>query len=236
VALCVCLSSAMQPIEENKEEEVETGGPYLCHSLSTGATPVPLKNGKRAVQNFDFHYQGWNNDGPIFRDGATRDNMFPQQGSGFLDGDMLHKLGLHAGRMREADGTPDALFFQQLILPIHHIDNDKVLTVPDNPRKGFYSNVSHWTNLYTVGDLGTFGGGYGQDFESTSPSELLKWDGTVVMDGVLGGSNGSFLSHFQTREGNESYHAGISKTFAKSRWLELKRSECTSPDSARPRS
>jgi len=113
---------------------------------------------------------------------------------------VLHKLGLHAGCMREADGTPDALFFQQLILPIHHIDNDKVLPALDNPRKGFYSNVSRWTNLHAAGELGTLGGGYGHDFESTSPSELLKWDDIVVLDGVLGGSNGSFLSRFQSEK------------------------------------
>jgi len=205
------------------EEEADKSGPCLHHSLPTGATPVPLKDGKRVVENFEFHHKGWKNDGPLFRDGATRDNLFPQQRAGALDLDALKHLGLTLDRMREADGAPDALFFHQLLLPMHNIDDEKVLTVPRDPRKGFYSNMLRWTNLHVAGELGILCGGHGHEFCSTSPAELLKWDGTVVMDGVLGGTHGSFLSRFQKREGNELHHEAISKTFTKELWLEIKR-------------
>jgi len=203
--------------------EEDPVGKYLYHSLPTGATPLPFKNGERSIADYRFHYAGWYNEGTQFRDGATTDNLFPVERAGSLDGDVLEQLGLNAGRMLEEDGAPDALFFHQLILPIHHIDNDKVMTVPNDPRKGFYSNVARWTNLYAAGELGILGGGYGHEFQSVSPQEVMQWDGTVVMDGVLGGSHGSFLSRFDNRVGNEAFHKGIASTFTKSRWLEIKR-------------
>lgn len=140
-----------------------------------------------------------------------------------MDGDILHHLGLSPTRMQETDKTPDALFFYQLILPIHAIDNERVLTVTNDPRKAFYSNVSSWSNLYADSELGILGGGYGHEYQPTNPAEMLQQDGSVVMDGVLDGSRGSFLSRFNKREGNESYHEGISKAFTKTRWLEIKR-------------
>jgi len=195
----------------------------LHRSLPTGAAPVPLKDDKRVVENFEFHCKGWKNDGPLFRDGSTRDNFFPQQRAEALDSDALKHLGLTPDRTREADGAPEALFFHQLLLPMHNVDNENVSNVPKDPRKGFCSCVSRWTNLCAAGELGILGGGCGHEFCSTSPAELLKWDGAVVVDGALGGTHGSFLSHFQKREGNELHHEGISMTFTKERWLEIKR-------------
>lgn len=53
----------------------------LCHALPTGATPVPLENGKREVAGWEFHHQGWENrDGqcPIFRSGrSNKGESFP---------------------------------------------------------------------------------------------------------------------------------------------------------------
>lgn len=204
---------------------------YSHHSLPTGATPVPLdENGKRCVAGWDFHYQGWSRESdstaspiPSFRSGATRDNMFPECRKGSLDGELLSRLGLTADRMIEKDGAPDALFFYQLLLPIHHIGDKKVTTVENDPRKPFYTKAAIWSNMYAAGELKILGSGYGHQFQSVEPPELLQWDGSVVMDGVLGGSQGAILRRFDTRPGNSQYHELMAKTFTKSRWLELKR-------------
>jgi len=196
--------------------EEEPVGQYMYHSLPTGATPLPFKNGARKVVEYQFHYAGWWNDDTQYRDGATTDNLFPDERSGSLDGDVLERLGMTLERMCEHDGAPDALFFYQLLLPILHIDNNKGLTAPHDPWKGFYSDVARWANLCAAGDLGILGGGYGHEFQSVLSQEVMQWDGSVVMDGILGGLHGSFLSRFDNRDGNQSFHKGIASTFTKS--------------------
>ena len=201
-------------------------GVFARFSLPTGAEPVPMGNdGKRTAAGFEFHYEGWDrtDDIPMHRSGATRDNPFPEIRKGSLHGDVLHRLGLNSSRMKEGDGAPDSLFFYQLILPIHEINKKKVLTVPMDPRKSFYPKVASWSNMYATGELGILGSGYGHKFTQVDPTEMLQWDGSVVMDGVLGGSNGAFLRRFDSREGNTGYCEPIAKTFTKSRWLAIKR-------------
>lgn len=94
---------------------------HMCHSLPTGATPVPLQDGKCKAGGWEFRHQGWENtqgDYPIFRSGATKDDPFPDSRKGSLDREPLEKLGLDEQRMNEDDGSPDALFFHQLSLPV----------------------------------------------------------------------------------------------------------------------
>ena len=198
-------------------------GDYVEHQLPTGATPVPLTNGKRIAGGFEFFYQGWQKEVPSLRSGATRDNMWPSNRKGSLDCHLLQRLGMSADRILEDDGMPDSLFFHQLILPIHNIDNTKILTIPGDPRKPFYSNVARWSNLYACEELGSLGGGYGHEFKATTPIECMQWDGSVVMDGVLGGSRGGFLRRFDTRKGNCMFNVNIASAFTRTRWLEMKR-------------
>jgi len=199
-------------------------GDYAHHSLPTGVTPVPEVDGHRLSGGFEFFYQGWQKQVPNLRSGATHDNMWPNSRKGSLDANMLNRLGMSKKRMSEdVDGQPDALFFHQWILPIHNIDNSKVLSVANDPRKPFYANVARWSNLYACDELGILGGGYGHKFKATTPMECLQWDGSVVMDGVLGGSKGAFLRRFDTRKGNQMFSNDIAKTFTKSCWLEMKR-------------
>jgi len=175
-------------------------GDYVGHELPTGAAPIPmLANGKRNSGGYDFSYTGWQKEVPDMRSGATRDNMWPHSRKGCLDKNALSRLGLIPKRMQELDRQPDASFFHQLTLPIHNIDNRKVLTTPNDPRKSHCSNVARWTNSHACEELGILGGGYGHDFKPTSPAECLQWDGLVTMDGVLGGSKGAFLRRFDTR-------------------------------------
>jgi hypothetical protein len=202
---------------------------YVQHVLPTGAMPVPKDDeGDRKVKDWHFHYKGWTGDAtvPIFRSGATRDNMFPECRKGSLDEGVLHRLGLTVERMQEKDGAPDALFFYQLLLPMHNINNKvmKSTTVRNDPRKPFYVPVSVWSNMYAAaGELHILGSGYGHRFEQVEPPELIKWDGSIVMDGVLGSSHGGMLRRFDTREDNTSFNKTIADAFTKSRWLEIKR-------------
>jgi hypothetical protein len=138
-------------------------GKYVHHALPTGATPVPPNgdSGSRHCEGWEFHYNGWKSNNNNIPNGADRDNLFPADRLGCLDKVVLRRLGLNSGRMLEDDGAPDALFFYQLILPIHLIDKRRgILPVADDPRQSFYAQVSKWTNLYAVGEL-DLGSGYG---------------------------------------------------------------------------
>jgi len=54
---------------------------YVYHAMPAGATPVPMNNDrKRTADGFEFFYNGWTREStdPVFRSGATRDNLFPR--------------------------------------------------------------------------------------------------------------------------------------------------------------
>jgi len=202
-------------------------GKYVRHALPAGAEPVPEDdNGVRKVGDWTFHYQGWKNDerARTFRNGATKGNMFPKSRSGSLDQAKLLRAGLTKERMEDpVSRLPDALFFYFLLLPVHLIDSEKgMCPYEGDPRTPFYTNVSKHTNLYAVGEL-ELCTGYGHKFETTTPAELARWDGVLVMDGVRGSSNGAILRRWDQHYGSKSYDEDISKAMTKSRWLELKR-------------
>ncbi len=216
-----------RPKFNNTKKQGPDKGKYIHHCLPTGATPVPINDdGIREVGGWTFHYKGWNRVDddrtiPIYRSGATQDIPFPASRKGSLNGEVLHKLGLSPQRMADDEGLPDALFFHQLILPVH---DTKTKTVAGDPRKPFYTEVAKWSNLYAIGELDIMGSGYGHKFNPVLPAEMLQWDGTIVMDGVLGGSNGAILRRFDERGGNnKSYDCHIASAFTKTRWLEVKR-------------
>ena len=123
--------------------------------------------------------------------------------------------------MEDSNGLPDALFFYLSLMPLHDINNEKVLTVPNDPRKAFYTDCARWSNMYAAGELNILGTGCGHDFKTTTPTKLLQWDGTVFLDGVLGGTHGAILKRFDTT--TKLYDTDIAEAFTKSRWLEIKR-------------
>lgn len=116
-------------------------------------------------------------------------------------------------------GLPDALFFYQLLLLLH----DTKQTIKDDPWMPFYQNVSIWSNFYAVQDLRIMVTGYGTVQHWVGATEFLQWDGSVLMDGVLGGSNGAFYRHFNSRENNTCYSPSITSAFTRERWHHLKR-------------
>ena len=82
------------------------------------------------------------------------------------------------------DGLPDALFFLQLILPICDPARSGVTS---DPRKAFYSEVTNFTNLYKF--QAGIGSTYGHQIPEVALYELVRWDGCLVRDGVLGGGD-----------------------------------------------
>ena len=55
----------------------------------------------------------------------------------------------------------------------------------------FYSKVEEWSNIYALGlELG-LGGTYGHTYKKSISKELVRFDGCLVRDGVIGGSGGT---------------------------------------------
>ena len=135
-----------------------------------------------------------------------------------LSAALLTRLGLTKERMVQDDGTVDALFFYQLLFPIH----DTKKTVAGDPRLPFYFNVWDWSNNYATGELKMGRGGYGHDFTLATIAEFVRWDGVLVMDGACGGSRGAILRRFAGHEHSSTYNELIASSFSKTRFTSSK--------------
>ena len=190
------------------------GGKYKGHFLPTGARPVPLnEENKRIIGDWEFHYNGWNSENEFSRSDASSNDMFPENRKGCLDAELLQQLGLTKERMQMSD----ALFFYQLLLPIC---NPKKSGVPKDPRIPFYSDVVNYSNLYAC-SLGLVGGQYSHSFKAIKIEELVHWDGILVRDGALGGSNGSLYQRWMI--GETMYDPAVHDTMSYDRFLQIKR-------------
>ena len=191
---------------------------YSHHQLPTGAVPVPLnEEGKRVVNGWELHYNGWTNPGTQHRRGATTSNMFPEEMKGCLDADVLAKLGLNEKRMGKTGEDTDALFFYQLILPICR---PAFSGVQNDPRKSYYHDVEGFTNSYKYAS--GMGGSYGHTWKAVNLKELTIFDGILVRDGVLGGSRGAI--HRRWEVDGPCYDSAIAKAMTLARFGEIKRS------------
>ena len=186
----------------------------MCHSLPTGARPVPEDaEGKRQSAGWDFHYEKWTNPSDKkFRSGATRIDPFPDCRKGNLDYALLQKMGLTKKRLE----NHDALFFWQLLFPIC---DPKRSGIPDDPRLPFYTEVERWTTKYAA-TLGLFGA-YGHDHKPPVCAELLHFDMAVVRDGVCGGMDGAIYRRWKAND--EAYDSEIAGAITHTRWLQIKR-------------
>ena len=194
---------------------------YKHHCLPSGAMPVPEnKDGKRNVNGWEFHYNGWKNEGFKHRHGATRANMFPEELKGCLDAGILAKLGLTKKRMGLGgvmDAEVDALFFYQLILPIC---NPQFSGIQDDPRKSYYHEVEKFTNTSKLNS--GLGVSYGHHWNLTSAKELVNLDGILIHDGVLGSTQGALYRRWDQR--SPCYSKDIASVMTLSRCGELRRS------------
>jgi hypothetical protein len=194
--------------------EFDTKGKYKRHSIPTGAMPVPLKDGKRKIGEWEFFYDKWKStsDTPG-RTHATDENPFPDERKGCLDAVQLEKLGLTKKRMKACD----ALFFWQLLLPIGDPKKSGVL---GDGRKPFYHDVVKWTNLYAATEFG-MDGTYGHKFHPVTLKDIVNWEGIVTRDGVRGGGG---ALHRRWDVTDSDYDDLIFKTMSFTRFLQIKRS------------
>jgi len=185
--------------------------PYKHHCLPTGAIPVPVNaEGERKINGWEFHYKGWENPEMPYRRGATTNDLMPKEMRGCVDVDILKKLGMDKGSMK------DPLFFYQLILPIC----DPLRSgIEDDPRMGFYTEVEKFTNM-SKAESGA-GGTYGHRWKQTDAAELTRFDGVLIRDGVLGGSQGGL--HRRWDKECKCHHDDICKSMTFTRYCELKR-------------
>ena len=190
-------------------------GKYKHHQLPTGARPVPADGeGKREMNGWKFHYKGWESTENKYRHGATTANLFPKEMEGCLDAEVLKELGLTKKRMEHCD----ALFFLQLILPLcdpsrSGVDND--------PRKPYYTEVEKFTNMGKA-ESG-YGGSYGHTWKASTACDQAKFDGALIHDGVLGGSNGAIYRRWDPD--NVCFSKHISEGLSATRFCELKRAK-----------
>jgi hypothetical protein len=193
-----------------RPEFEKTGGRYKRHVLPTGASPVPLVNNKRELDDWEFHYKGWTGTNNV-RNGASREDIFPECRKGCLDRAVLERMGMTPERMQ----NHDALFFYQLLLPIC---DPKRSDIVDDPRKPFYCQVESYSNSYAY-SIG-LGGSYGHKFRVIELHELVRYDGVVVQDGVRGGSDGALYRRWIDGSDYDHY---VADSINHSRWLQIKR-------------
>ena len=152
-------------------------GSYSHHAMPAGAKVVPVvpSTGKRTQGPWEFHYTGWKHPAPtpkLTREGATRSSLQPNSRTTKLDEELLKRMGLTKKRMQEGD----ALFFWQLLLPLH---DPAKSGIEGDPRKAFYCDVAEYTNNYAVG-VKKWNGTYSDAFKPTMAEELVRWDGTII--------------------------------------------------------
>ena len=186
---------------------------YLYHAMPSGATVVPKDpvTGKRELNGYEFFYNGWKHpfpDATNHRNGATKEDLFPEDRDVQLDKDYLRKMGLTKKRMKECD----ALFFYQLLLPI--VDGAES-GIPNDSRLGFYETVAKMTNLYAI-IAKDRGGTRGHKFSVCTAEELVVWDGVVCRN-----QSNNIAESCMTDQTN-TYDLSIAEAMNYRRWLDIK--------------
>ena len=193
---------------------------YQYHCLPTGCTVAPKDNeGRYKVGDWEFFYTGWETklDKNRMRNGATPDNLFPEERDGYLDIDLLKRLGLDVNRMkRDGDeNNPDALFFHQLLLPIC---DPRKLGISGDERLPFYTEVERFSNLYAFQNGWT--GSYGHTLKLANVEEWVHWDGVLNRDARKGYKN---RIHERFDSNSSDYDSYCDKAMSLRRYYDLKR-------------
>jgi len=154
---------------------------HLHHAMPAGCTPFPKDDdGIRSSDGLQFCHNGWTRDSsdPPFESGTARENLHPLCRKGCLDASVLAELGMTCEQMIHTDGAPDALFFCQLLLPIHDTLHEG--TFAGNPRMPHCPHVSECTEVHAMTELCTRGSGCGHRFRETLPCKRCS-NGMVML-------------------------------------------------------
>ena len=106
---------------------------------------------------------------------------------GQLDEDVLTILVLKVHRMK----TCDDLFLFQVLCPMYHPSK---LDIFNDPRVPYFTSVESFTNIHKFST--GLGGSYEKNWKNIAVTELVLFNGILVRDGILGGSNGTFYKRW----------------------------------------
>ncbi len=159
---------------------VYTNNKCKFHSSPTGVRVVPAdQTGKQCVNSWEFHYQNWKaekfDEETIVRTGASLGNLKPRSRKGCLDVEVLRRRGLTADRVRN-----NTMFFYQMLLPFC---NSSESGVESDHRMPYFSNVSVFTNMYTMWKVAR--SRYGHNFAPVLIPELVHWTAALIRNGSL---------------------------------------------------
>ena len=82
--------------------------------------------------------------------------------------------------------TCDDLLFFQVLWPIFHPSKSDIV---NDPRVPYFIYVESFTNIYKFST--GLGGSYGHEWKKIDVNELVGFNVILVMDGIIGGSNGA---------------------------------------------
>ena len=212
-----CLPTGCMPVEKNADgKRIIDGWEFhyngwcaddISDEISDGLDvdcDEPSNGSNRLNNNVD-------GDDHLHRVGANENDPFPSDRMGYLDADLLRRLGLTSSIMK----TNDFLFFYQLLLPMCDTERSGI---DGDGRLPYYVKLEEWSNLYAY-QIG-LGGSYGHEFKNVSLTEILRHDGCVIRDGVRGGSAGAIYRRWQA---GADYDDNIAMSISFRRWLQVKR-------------
>jgi hypothetical protein len=169
----------------------DKGGNHTCHTLPTGAVPVPTKDGKREAAGWEFHLQDWKHNDDLVKDVPSKvercmKTCFLRCDKGAWMQRCSRKWACHELEWQ----TRTLCFFRQLLLPM--CDPAKSGTDGD-PGRAFCTKAEAWSQKDTTG-FG-LGGLCGHEFKQVEAQKLVHFGAALVKDGVQQGGGDGAMFH-----------------------------------------
>ena len=191
------------------------GSTYVNHFTPSGAKVLPAgEDGKRSINGWDFHYNGWDGDDisrrTFKREGATLEDIKPSCRRGILDVELLKKHGINS------DTFESPIHWYNLLFPIGDPEKSGI---ENDGRMPYYTEARAATNIYAFGEKG-FGGGYSHTFNPVTEQELVRFAGIPIRHGARGGSPAQL--HYRFIRDDMNYDETIANSLTYSRYRQVK--------------
>eukprot|EP00536_Pseudo-nitzschia_multiseries_P014797 jgi/Psemu1/40171/gm1.40171_g len=188
-------------------------GKYFHHQLPSG----------RMFNDWDFYYTGWiPEDGKpaysrrhVLPSMVESELLFPSERKGLLN---MRKLKLH-GLTKERLILGDALFFYQLLLPLHLDPVDEAEEDPPSKRKSFCSEVPRWSSNYSSHGHTRKGHYY---VGRIALKDVVQFDAIVFLHGALDGRKENIC--YRWVHSNALYSHKVAQTMRWYCWCQIKAS------------